>query len=136
MRAKRSGILLSVVLLLVASAPSQPVGAQELDTVIFNVRGLWSEFCEWYVEESLLGDIDGLDSAHADHEADTVTVVFDPTKLTLEQLAAAIEDCPFIKVTESTTHELNRAEIRRHRRCWCCFASRDDGRAPTTDRSS
>ena len=30
-------------------------------TRVFDVRGLWAEPCEWYVEEFLLDDVDGLE---------------------------------------------------------------------------
>jgi len=124
MKRYTSRILLPL-LLLALSAASQPLAAEDRETVIFNVRGLWAEFCERYVEEALLGDLDGIETAEADHEADTVTVVFDPARLSPEELAAAIEDCPLMRVTDSETHELDRREIRRHRSCWCCFLDRD-----------
>ena len=57
----------------------------------------------------------------ADHDADTVTVVFDPSKISPEQLAAAIENWPLMRVTGSKTHELDRNEIRSHRRVLVLF---------------
>lgn len=126
MKARTARILPLLLLIAVLAPPAAPaaVEAQELETAVFNVRGLWAEPCEWYVEEFLLDDVDGLETVAADHEADTVTVVFDPAELSPEVLAAMIEDCPFLRVTDSDTHELDRDEIRGHRQCWCCSPGR------------
>lgn len=125
MKSKTARALSSLLLWLAISGISQPVVAEDVETVIFEVRGLWADFCEWYVEESLLGDIAGIERVEADHQADTVTVVFDPGRVSAEKLAAAIEDCPLMKVEDSPTHELDREEIRRQRRRWCCWLDRD-----------
>ena len=92
MRAHTSRILSSLLLVLAVFLAPLPASAQGLETVVFNVSGLWAELCERYVEESLLDDIAGVETVDADHEADTVTVLFDPAELSPEELAAMIED--------------------------------------------
>lgn len=117
--AGRIALLLSL-LLIVVLAPPAAHSAGEAETVVFRVRGLWAEICETLVEEALLLEFDDIESVEADHEADTITIVFDARRLTVESLAASIDDCPLMRVTGSETHELDRDEIRRQRRCWCC----------------
>ena len=124
MRAHTSRILSSLLLVLAVLLAPLPASAQGLETVVFNVSGLWAELCERYVEESLLDGIAGVETVDADHEADTVTVLFDPAELSPEELAAMIEDCPFIRVRDSETHELDRDDIRSHKRCWFCSPGR------------
>lgn len=125
MKSNIARVFSSLLLLLAVSGISQPVFARDVETVIFEVCGLWAQFCEWYLEECLLGDIAGIEAVAADYQADTVTVVFDPDGVSAEKLAAAIEDCPLMKVEDSPTHELDREEIRRQRRCCCCWLDRD-----------
>ncbi|MEE8367165.1 MAG: heavy-metal-associated domain-containing protein [Thermoanaerobaculia bacterium] len=105
--------------------------AENLETVVLDVSGMWATFFESYLEQSLVEPLQGVDRVEADHYADTVTVSFDPEKLNPEEIAAAIERCPFFDVTGSPTHALNREVIKRHRRCWCCLANRDDRSAGT-----
>lgn len=114
-----------------SSSPTDMWGATPLsvarqpETVVLEVSGLWATLCDRYLEHALVEPLEGVDRVEADHESDTVTVSFDPERLTPEEIAAAIENCPFFDVTGSPTHALNRAEIKRPRRCWCCFANRD-----------
>ncbi len=129
MRKIRMEYRILAISLAIAAVPAwaaRPAEAQDLQTVVLNVRGMWAEICEWYMEESLLDGLDGIEEAAADHAADTVTIVFDPAEISPERLAAAIEDCPFFRVTGSETHDLDQAEIRRHRRPWCCLLGGGD----------
>jgi len=120
MRVNKLRILTTALVLLAGSWVATPAEAQDLETVVLNVRGMWAGICEWYVEGSLLDGLDGVLEAEADHEDDTVTVVFDPAEISPERLAAAIEDCPLFRVNGSETHDLDREEIRRLRRDRCC----------------
>lgn len=82
--------------------------APQLETVVLEVSGMWSTCCERYLERALLEPLEGVDRAQADHKSDTVTVWFDPEKLTADEIAAGIEACPFFDVTGSPSHSLKR----------------------------
>ncbi len=109
MRVNTLRTLTGALVLLAGSWVATPAKAQDLETVVLNVRGMWAGICEWYVEEFLLDGLDGVEKAEADHEDDTVTIVFDPAETSPERLAAAIEECPFFRVNGSETHDLDRA---------------------------
>ena len=108
MRVNTLRILTGALVLLAGSWVATPAKAQDLETVVLNVHGMWAGICEWYVEEFLLDGLDGVEKAEADHKDDTITIVFDPAETSPERLAAAIEECPFFRVNGSETHDLDR----------------------------
>ncbi len=122
----RIALALALAALLMTLAPgTRPAQAAGSETVILNVDSMWAEGCEEYIADSLLDDIDGVQEVHADHEADFVTVDFDPAEASAEEIAAAIENCPLFDVTGSETHELDEELIRKNRRLCCHGGCRD-----------
>ena len=89
------------------------------ETVVLDVKGMWNEGCEEFVEEVLLGDLDGISEAWADHESDQVTIEFNPDEVSAEELAGAIENCPSYSVTGSDTHVLDLDAVKQSRNRWC-----------------
>ena len=113
-------LVLAITVLVSALAFSAPgARAAGIESVILNVDGMWNENCEEYISDSLLGDIAGVGQVLADHEKNVVTVDFDPATSSAEEIAAAIEDCPYFDVTGSETHELDEALINENRRSCC-----------------
>ena len=98
-----------------------PAHSQEeaTETVVLNVAGMWNEGCEEFVEEALLGDLDGISEVWADHQSDQVTIEFDPEEVTAEELAGAIENCPSYSVTGSDTHDLDLDKVKQSCSRWC-----------------
>jgi copper chaperone CopZ len=126
-RILRSTRIALVIAALVVTSMPFPTGARAAgsETVSLNVEGMWAEGCEEYISDSLLGDIEGIQQVHADHENDVVTVEFDPAESSAEQIAAAIEDCPLFDVTGSETHELDEQLIKKNRRSCCHLGCRN-----------
>ncbi len=121
-------IALVIATLVITSMPfATAAPAAGSETVILNVDGMWAEGCEEYISDSLLGDIEGVQQVHADHENDVVTVEFDPAETSAEQIAAAIEDCPSFDVTGSETHELDEELVESSRRSCCHTGCRNRG---------
>ena len=123
---------LALVVAAVALPPNggwmiSPAHSQEepTDTVILNVEGMWNEGCEEYVEEGLLGDLDGISEVRADHESDQVTIRFNPDAVTPEQLAGAIENCQSYSVGGSDTHDLDLDQVKKSRNRWCLHSCDD-----------
>ncbi len=114
-----------IAALVIASMPFAGAHAAGAETVILNVEGMWAEGCEEYISNSLLGDVEGIQQVHADHQNDIVTVEFDPAGTSPEQIAAAIEDCPSFEVTGSETHELDEELIEQNQRSCCRFGCRN-----------
>ncbi len=117
---------LVVALIITGSAAVVPEAvAAGSETLILNVDGMWAEGCEEYISDSLLGDIEGVQQVNANHEDDFVTVEFDPALASAEEIAAAIEDCPYFDVTGSETHELDEELIEKSRRSCCLGGCRE-----------
>lgn len=58
---------------------------------VFTVNGMKCGHCEANVENALKA-LDGVNSAKADHVANNVTVSYDETKVTPEQMETAVND--------------------------------------------
>ncbi|NTV97996.1 MAG: heavy-metal-associated domain-containing protein [Chlorobiaceae bacterium] len=58
------------------------------------VSGMRCGACELLVTEAL-GELQGVEKAEASHAAGSVTVVYDPSKVTMESLKSAIEEQGF-----------------------------------------
>jgi len=63
-------------------------------TINLNVSGMSCGGCEKSIRNALLGH-DGVNEVTASHEAGTVEISFDETKIAKDALAGAIEDAGF-----------------------------------------
>ena len=111
--------ILFTILLLTCATATADAGASGVETLVLNVDGMWEEECEEYISDSLLGDATGVRHVEADHDNGIVTVDFDPTGISAEEIAAAIENCPMFDVTGSDTHDLDEELIQQSRRSCC-----------------
>lgn len=117
----RKQLGVALIALLVITLPISAAWAQGgQDTIVLNVSGMTEQRCEDTVG-NLLDNVTGVRTFSSDHEADKITVQFDPSTVTAEQVAAAIERCPSFDVTGSETHVLDMAEVRElAESCPCC----------------
>ncbi len=134
-RAHNIAVILTVAVLSIGSAfaalsASSAFSASDerspTETLILNVSGMWNEGCEEYISHSLLSDLEGVHEVDVDHENDRVTVELDSSTTSAEEVAAAIENCPFFDVTGSDTHDLDDELIRESRRSCCRFGCRHE----------
>ena len=95
--------LLALIIVMIAF----PASSQFIDTLVLNVEGVWNEDCTDYIAEVLLRGLDGIEGVDADHDANIVTVRFDPNETSADDIAAAINSCNYFEVTGSSSHSLD-----------------------------
>lgn len=86
MRSMTLAVVLTVTMLLPAMA-----AAAETEEVTVKAQGMYCVNCEGRVESALRG-LEGVQSVSADRKSETADVVYDPDKVTPEEMVATIDN--------------------------------------------
>lgn len=97
-------LLLVPAVLLTVTVAAPAAADTDTETSTLEVEGMACPACEATVE-GLLGDLDGVHDANADRTEEAAVIAHDPTQVTAEDMAAAINEQTYYDASVADTAE-------------------------------